>query len=137
MLFRSVSAHPDPVVAYLEKQPGLVIQQTDNKVYVACPWKKDHGKSDADMTQTVWFKAGTNGFECGHFQCLDSVCAGYASTQFLDAIGYLTDGFSDEPDAGERYPRVTPAEEAASQSSSQSLRALGVVVDQVLPGGPR
>lgn len=123
----SIPSGPDPVVTYLAHTGSRLIQQTGNKAYVVCPWQADHGKQDADMTQTVWFKSGTNGFECGHFQCLDAVCATRSNNDFLDAIGYLVSGFQDEPDAGPRASRASREEDA-------SLRAFGVSVGQVLPG---
>jgi hypothetical protein len=62
---------------------------------IRCPWIADH-TSDSGPTETVYFPAGTGGFETGAFRCLHAHCAGRTTRDFLDAIGYLTAGFVDE-----------------------------------------
>lgn len=80
----------DPVADHLE-QAGLVLSETaDGRVLVTCPWESGHSSGAAGDSSTVWFRAGTNEHERGHFSCLHASC-GKARTDsaFMEAIGYV------------------------------------------------
>lgn len=83
----------DAVVAYLTtKTSGLVLRVSPERVDVRCPWSESH-TTGSDDTATSYFPAGTGGFETGSFRCLHAHCAQRTTRDFLDAVGYLTDGF--------------------------------------------
>lgn len=62
------------------------------ELYIECPWKANHS-SDSGKTQTVYFPAGTSGYEQGHFKCLHAGCAHHTDVDFLDALGLRDDMF--------------------------------------------
>lgn len=84
----------DPMVAYLAKK-GLVLGEGRNgEVYVECPWKHEH-TSDSGITESVWFAAGTNGYERGNYRCLHAHCDGRGASEFELAVGYIAEDFPD------------------------------------------
>lgn len=84
-------ALPDPVADHLRAQ-GLVLGIDRNgSVLVACPWEQDHTTGQAGDGSTVWFPAGTNGYQSGHFKCLHGHCTGRIDGDFFGAIGYQED----------------------------------------------
>lgn len=83
----------DPMVAYLAKK-GLVLGEGRNgEVYVECPWKHEH-TSDSGITESVWFAAGTNGYERGNYRCLHAHCDGRGASEFELAVGYIAEDFA-------------------------------------------
>lgn len=76
------------------------MQQMGNYICVRCPWESAHS-TQSDKTATVWFLAGSGGFERGHFRCLHAHCAHRTTEEFLDAIGYTTDGLDTITDQDE------------------------------------
>lgn len=81
----------DAVADYLHDQ-GLVLSEQGEKLFVACPWKAGH-TSDSGISETCWLRAGTRGFERGHFQCMHASCAARADEDFLDAVGFRVSAF--------------------------------------------
>ena len=57
------------------------------ELLIHCPWEEDH-TSDSGETETVYYPAGTNGFESGHFKCLHAHCAHRSDSDYLDAVGW-------------------------------------------------
>jgi hypothetical protein len=82
----------DPVAQFLVSQGKVLDTTKDGKFYLTCPWKDAH-TSDSGMTETTYFAAGSGGYERGHFVCLHAHCAGRTDSEFLEAVGYATDGF--------------------------------------------
>jgi predicted P-loop ATPase len=74
---------------------GLVLgTDRDKALLVKCPWDSDHSTGSAGDGSTVYFPAGTNGYERGHFKCLHGHCTGRGDSDFEHAIGYLEQEFS-------------------------------------------
>lgn len=74
---------------------GKVIDQTgDSALCVECPQAHLH-TTDNGPTQTVWFPAGSNGYERGHFCCLHAHCADLGTEEYLRAVGYYAEDFAE------------------------------------------
>lgn len=58
----------------------------DGQLYIECPFSANHS-SDTGIGQTVYFPAGTGGYERGHFHCLHASCQHQTDTDFLVALG--------------------------------------------------
>ena len=84
----------DDVADYLAGK-GLVLgKDRDGALLVRCPWEADHSSGTAGDGSTVYFPAGTNGYEQGHFKCLHAHCTGRGDSDFQHAIGYLAKDFA-------------------------------------------
>lgn len=84
----------DDVADFL-KNKGLVLgQDRDGALNVRCPWEHEHSGGTAGDGSTVYFPAGTNGYEQGHFKCLHAHCTGRGDSEFQHAIGYLAEDFA-------------------------------------------
>lgn len=81
-------AMPDPVVEFLEAEGRVLGEQRDGSLLIACPWEAEHSTGSTGDGSTVWFPAGTNGYERGHFKCLHGHCEGRTDADFFDAVGY-------------------------------------------------
>jgi hypothetical protein len=87
---------------------------------IDCPWKGNHS-TQSGVTETVYFPAGTNGYEQGHYRCLHAGCSGRTDYEFDVAIGLAADDFEDltaipdEPDAQPERKRLSaiPADDFA------------------------
>ncbi|MBG0871860.1 bifunctional DNA primase/polymerase [Burkholderia sp. 9777_1386] len=81
-------AAPDPVADWLRGE-GLVLgEDREGALQLACPWQHEHTTGEAGDGSTVWFPAGTNGYDRGHFKCLHGHCTGRGDGEFLEAVGY-------------------------------------------------
>ena len=76
----------DPTAAVLEAK-ALSIGR-DGEVYIVCPFKGEH-TGDSGETTTVYFPAGTRGYEAGHFKCLHAHCAGRSDEEFMEALDVI------------------------------------------------
>ncbi|ESQ73718.1 hypothetical protein ABAC402_17790 [Asticcacaulis sp. AC402] len=109
----------DPVAQFLVRED--LVLGADNKerrLHILCPWDEEHTPGGA-VSSTSWLVGGTDGFERGHFKCMHAHCAGRGDTDFLDAIGYMTDGFEVLPELSPAAPsrrrfEVVPAHAFAS-----------------------
>lgn len=82
---------PDPVADHLRTR-GLVLgADRFGALLVECPWKDDHTQGTAGDGSTVWFPAGMNGYQQGHFKCMHGHCTGRNDGDFFGAIGYVDD----------------------------------------------
>jgi hypothetical protein len=84
---------PDPVADLIELAAHGV--DRDGALIIDCPWKADHSTGSDGDGSTVWFRAGSNGYEKGHFKCLHGHCAGRSDADFFEAIGYVEDTSTD------------------------------------------
>lgn len=101
---------PDPVADWLLGR-GWVVGEQDGALVVSCPWSHEHTTGEDGDGSTVWFLAGSNGYDKGHFRCLHGHCEGRTDGDFFDAVGYVEDvsgEFPDlapvQPEKGERKP---------------------------------
>jgi len=113
----------DPVAEYLfDKKGGSVLGSDKNKVYVECPWKDNH-TCDSGPTQTAWLIAGSNNRETGMFKCMHAGCADKGRTEYLQAIGYVDEGFE-----------ILPALPATTSECDQAIADLfGEVLPSTVP----
>jgi len=88
---------PDPVADFLEAEGLILGTDRDGSLIVACPWSADHTTGEAGDSSTMWFRAGTKGYERGHFKCLHGHCQSKADGDFFTAIGYTEPADTFEP----------------------------------------
>jgi predicted P-loop ATPase len=86
-------AMADDVADYLRGNKLVLGTDRDGALLVKCPWDADHSSGAAGDGSTVYFPAGTNGYEQGHFKCLHAHCTGKGDSEFEHAIGFLADDF--------------------------------------------
>lgn len=72
----------DPNVEFLQ----VIGEGNNGELHIVCPFELFHSM-ESSPSSTVYFPAGTNNFEQGHFKCLHSSCAGRTDTDFLDMVG--------------------------------------------------
>lgn len=96
---------PDPVADYLIAN-GWALQDTGDRLFIRCPNEAEHTTGEAGDGSTVWFKAGTNGYDLGHFYCSHAHCSGIDDTKFLKMIGNAHPGVSPED-----FPIIEPETE--------------------------
>ena len=83
---------PDAVLRWLDAGGWLRAEHAGgdpahDAVAVHCPWSEAHS-GDSGPTETVYWPAGTGGYERGHFKCLHAHCVARTDEDFLDAVGY-------------------------------------------------
>lgn len=94
----------DPVADYLADKGHVLGIGRQGEMYITCPFKDEHS-SDSGETETAYFRAGTGGYERGHFKCMHAHCDHRGDDEFLHAIGYYLDDFEVvKVDAGEPLP---------------------------------
>jgi hypothetical protein len=84
----------DDVADYLRQHKLVLGTDRDGALLVKCPWDADHSTGTPGDGSTVFFPAGTNGYERGHFKCLHGHCAGKGDSDFEHAIGFLEQDFA-------------------------------------------
>ena len=84
----------DDVADFLRQRKLVMGTDRDGALLVKCPWDADHSTGTPGDGSTVYFPAGTNGYEQGHFKCLHGHCAGRGDGDFQHAIGYLEQDFA-------------------------------------------
>ena len=83
----------DSTADYLYQQ-GLVLGTDRNKsLLIKCPWNDLHTNKTEGDGSTVYFPAGTNGYELGHFKCLHAHCKGRKDEDFISALGVISNSF--------------------------------------------
>ncbi len=82
----------------------------EGQAYITCPFAHEH-TGDSGITETLYFPAGTRGYEQGHFKCLHAHCEGRDDGAFLDALGLRAaefDVITDEETGGESVAAPLP-----------------------------
>jgi len=92
----------DDVVRFIEDRGMVLGTGRDGERYVTCPWEHEH-TSDSGVTQSVWFPAGSGGYEQGHYKCLHAHCEHRGRGEFLAEIGYGLEDFIDLEAAAAPY----------------------------------
>jgi len=80
----------DPVAKWL-RDGDKVVEEDDEKITLVCPWDELHTTGNTGDGSTVWFLAGSNGYDAGHFNCFHGHCEGRTDSDFFDAIGFEHD----------------------------------------------
>ena len=60
----------------------------DGALIITCPFDDQHTSGERGDTSTVYFRAGTNGYERGRFVCLHTNCCHRHQFEFAEALGY-------------------------------------------------
>lgn len=81
----------DPVKDHLVIHDMVLGRDRDGALIVVCPWEQEHTTGERGDGSTVWFPAGMNGYERGHFKCLHGHCEGRGDSEFFAAVGYVED----------------------------------------------
>ena len=81
----------DPVADWLEAGGLALGEDSRGAIAVACPWGEQHTSGEDGDGSTVWFRAGTSGYDKGHFRCLHAHCEGRNDGDFFEAVGYRED----------------------------------------------
>lgn len=76
----------DPIAAHLIANNHVIGEGRDKKLYIECPWKSYHSCDSGD-SETVYFPAGTNGYQQGKFKCLHAGCADRTQDEFAESFG--------------------------------------------------
>ncbi|HAT3920666.1 TPA: hypothetical protein I9Y23_004361 [Kluyvera ascorbata] len=84
----------DETANYLDANGWTLLDGANGERYIRCPFEDGHS-TGGDPTSTVYFPAGTAGFDLGHFKCLHASCAHRNDGDFLNAIGVRSDDFDD------------------------------------------
>lgn len=84
----------DETADWLDANGWTLGDGANGERYIRCPFGEGHS-TDGDHTSTVYFPAGTAGFELGHFKCLHASCAHRDDGDFLNALGVRNEDFED------------------------------------------
>ena len=100
----------------------------DGQAYISCPFKDEH-TSDSGITETAYFKAGSGGYEQGHFKCLHAHCSERTDADFLEALGFMDDlksvavsQSSEEVTAEVEYPPLVRDKHGKALATLPNLR---------------
>ena len=85
----------DPVKDHLAINDLVLGNDREGALIVVCPWEQEHTTGERGDGSTVWFPAGMNGYERGHFKCLHGHCEGRGDSEFFEAVGYVEDVSTD------------------------------------------
>lgn len=105
-----VAGRPDEVCTWLEGRGWSRGWGAKGELKMHCPWEDEH-TADTGEGETVYWPAGTGGYEQGHFCCLHAHCNARTDAEFLNAVGFanalagevalLEQGTADESDSKE------------------------------------
>lgn len=98
----------DETANYLDANGWTLLDGANGERYIRCPFEDGHS-TGGDPTSTVYFPAGTAGFDLGHFKCLHASCAHRNDGDFLNAIGVRSDDFDDLTSTDIAEPLPLPA----------------------------
>ena len=58
----------------------------DGSISIECPWNDQHTSGSVGDSSTVYFPAGSKGYERGHFRCLHGHCENRLDEEFIEAL---------------------------------------------------
>lgn len=77
----------DPVSNWLIENWEIRDEGRSGELFIRCPFDAEH-TSDSGPTETVYYPAGTGGYEKGHFKCLHAHCMARSDDDYLTEVGY-------------------------------------------------
>lgn len=77
----------DPVLTHLEQAGQVLSIGKEGEAFITCPFNAEHTTEDGG-TGTVYYPAGSRGYEQGHFKCLHAHCEGRSDAAFLEGVKY-------------------------------------------------
>jgi len=84
----------DDTTADFLHQNNLVLEVgRGDSLLIKCPFSDDHSSGEDGDGSTVYFPAGTNGYQQGHFKCLHAHCKAKKDEEFVEALGIVTASF--------------------------------------------
>lgn len=104
----------DPVAEFLRTSEWF-ISETEDRLILRCPNAHEHTSGEDGDGSTVWFKAGTNGYEQGHFCCKHAHCADIDDAKFLKLIDYS------EPVTADDFPLVVSEAEEGTDLGKREM----------------
>lgn len=78
---------PDEVASWLRTSNKVIGNDKSGALIIKCPWDAEHSTGSVGDGSTVWFPAGTNGYDMGHFRCLHGHCDHRTDAEFIREIG--------------------------------------------------
>lgn len=114
---------PDALADHL-RGAGRVLRTHRGALVVECPWHQQHTSGEAGDGSTVYYPAGTRGYEHGAFKCMHGHCTGRTTRAFGAAVGYVDPTttpeaeFGDFDDGEPVPPPVAPTEGAQAPTAS-------------------
>ena len=83
----------DTTADYLHQNNLVLGEGRGDSLYIKCPFEDDHTGGSAGDGSTVYFPAGTNGYQQGHFKCLHAHCKAKKDEEFINALGVVSAAF--------------------------------------------
>jgi P4 family phage/plasmid primase-like protien len=79
----------DPLGDFIKSCSDIYHGNTrDGALIITCPFGDQHTGGEPGDTSTVYFRAGTNGYERGRFVCFHTNCCHRHQLEFAEALGY-------------------------------------------------
>lgn len=85
---------PDETSDFLRSEGLVLAVDKHGSLLIKCPWDDQHSDGTAGDGSTVYFPAGTNTYQNGHFKCLHAHCRGRTDNEFISALGVITAQFA-------------------------------------------
>lgn len=76
----------DLVRDFLQATKRVISIDRDGALAIECPWNYQHTSGSVGDSSTVWFPAGTKGYELGHFRCLHGHCEHRQDDEFIETL---------------------------------------------------
>lgn len=83
----------DTTADYLHQNNLVLGVGRGDSLLIKCPFGDDHSSGNDGDGSTVYFPAGTNGYQQGHFKCLHAHCKAKKDEEFVEALGVITAAF--------------------------------------------
>lgn len=132
------ASRADETIAFLD----VTAEGSYGELHITCPFADGHSV-DSDPSATVYFPAGTGGFEQGHFKCLHASCADRKDEDFLDAVGARVADLSEFVRTAGELQQSTPGNDntapgelpAFERNKSGAILATASNIDKALRRG--
>ncbi len=83
----------DTTADYLHQNNLVLGVGRGDSLLIKCPFSDEHSSGNDGDGSTVYFPAGTNGYQQGHFKCLHAHCKAKKDEEFVEALGVITAAF--------------------------------------------
>ena len=83
----------DTTADYLHQNNLVLGVGRGDSLLIKCPFGDEHSSGNDGDGSTVYFPAGTNGYQQGHFKCLHAHCKAKKDEEFVEALGVITAAF--------------------------------------------